>query len=137
MAPDTPDQRQTILLVEDEEEFRTFLFGLLTDIGCNVLRADDEDQAIQHSHQFKGPINLLLSDVKLGNSSGIELATRLQSQRPEMKVMLVSGFTFGTLVLDHGWQFFPRPFVPDMLKQIVEKILLEPRQSFPGSGGIS
>lgn len=132
MAPDRTESPATILLVEDEEQLYNFLLGLLKDNGYNVLCANSAEQAIQQAQDFKGKIHLMLSNIKLGEENGIELATRLTRQRPEMKVLLVSGFTFGTLVLDHGWHFLPRPFMPNMLKQLIEARLRDPNHRFQG-----
>jgi DNA-binding NtrC family response regulator len=135
MASEAPDKKETILLVEDEEDFRAFLFKLLSDHGYNVLVANDVEQALRQSREFKSKIHLLVSNIKLGEESGIELGTRIQITRPDIKVMLVSGFSFGTLVLDHGWQFLPKPFVPDMLMRLIENLLIDPRaQGTPDVG---
>ena len=115
MALDKVALPTTILLVEEETEFSNFFLGLLKDNGYDLLCAYSAEDAIQHSHDFKGKIDLMITNIKVGEESGIKLATRLMSQRPEMKVMLLSGYGFGTLVFDHGWHFLPRAFMSNML----------------------
>ena len=115
MALDKVEPPTTILLVEDETGFSNVFLGLLKDNGYDVLCANSAEHAIQHSHDFKGKIHLMITNIKVGEENGIRLATGLMSQRPEMKVMLLSGCEFGTLVFDHGWHFLPRPFISNML----------------------
>jgi hypothetical protein len=47
--------------------------------------------------------------------TGIELATQICQERPEMKVLLMSGFTGGMLILKEGWRFLDKPFIPSEL----------------------
>jgi len=61
--------------------------------------------------------------------NGIELATQVNVERPDTKVLLMSGFQTGMLVLDKGWQFLPKPFVADMLKQKIELVLSDETQT--------
>jgi len=51
--------------------------------------------------------------------TGIELATKITAQRPEIKVLLMSGFTGGMLVLNEGWHFLPKPFIPSQLRALI------------------
>jgi FixJ family two-component response regulator len=51
--------------------------------------------------------------------SGIELATKLCADRPKMKVLMMSGFTGGMLVLNEGWHFLAKPFVPSQLRALI------------------
>jgi DNA-binding response OmpR family regulator len=60
--------------------------------------------------------------------TGIELAIQLSSERPDTKILLISGLDSGMLVLNNGWQFLPKPFMADMLRDRVRDFLSE-RQS--------
>jgi len=51
--------------------------------------------------------------------TGIELATQLTAERPEVKVLLMSGYPAGMLVLNEGWHFLPKPFVSSQLLALV------------------
>jgi len=57
--------------------------------------------------------------------TGIELAIQLNQERPDTKVLLVSGLATGMLVLNNGWQFLPKPFMSDMLKDRIRDFLSE------------
>jgi len=78
-------------------------------------------QKIAASHP--GPIHLLVTDVVMPHLSGPELATKLGKQRPEMKVLFISGYTDDTVfrhgVLEGGVAFLQKPF---NLKALAEKI---------------
>lgn len=96
---------ETILLVDDEESLRTVVVDLLSQLGYNVLSAGSGDQAIQVSQEYSGKIDLLLTDVLMDGVPGPELAQTLLRERPEMKVVFISGFADGS----HDWDSILRP----------------------------
>jgi DNA-binding response OmpR family regulator len=57
--------------------------------------------------------------------TGIELATQLQIDRPEIRVLLMSGMMSGMLLLNEGWQFLPKPFMSNLLKERIQHLLLD------------
>jgi len=74
--------------------------------------------------QFKRTIHLLISDVMMPDMSGPDLASVLKKRRPEMHVMLMSGYANGSmLVLNHGWHFIRKPFLPTALLAGVTDVL--------------
>ena len=89
---------KTILVVDDDPTILSFVSGFL-DGRYNVLIAKSGIDAIRRSEEFKGEIHLLLSDFQMAGMSGIELATKLTVQRPQIKVLMMSGFPEGMLVL--------------------------------------
>lgn len=123
MAP-TPNGK-TILLAEDEQPVRTFVLAMLQKAGYNVIIAVDGQDGLEKSKQFKGTIHLLLSDVQMPKMTGIELATQLQIDRPETRILLMSGMASGMLLLNEGWQFLPKPFMSNLLKERIQHLLLE------------
>jgi two-component system cell cycle sensor histidine kinase/response regulator CckA len=56
--------------------------------------------------------------------SGIELATTMTAERPGLKVLLMSGFTEGILVLNEEWHFLPKPFVTSQLRALVADLVV-------------
>lgn len=102
--------------------------------GFQVLTAEDGLIALEKARNHDGKIHLLLSNLQMPGMTGIELATQISVQRPDTKVLLMSGLTTGMLVLDKGWQFLPKPFVPDMLKQKIELMLQDGQPSVPDLG---
>src|SRR5579863_7206063 len=94
---------KTVLLVDDDASVRAVVSHDLKR-HYNVLVARNGLEALQRARDFAGEIHLLLTDFQLGGMNGVELATELTVQRPETKVLLMSGFTDGTLALNEGWQ---------------------------------
>ncbi len=123
MAP--TQNGKTILLAEDEHPVRTFVLAMLQRAGYNVILAVDGQDGLAKARQFQGTIHLLLSDVEMPNMTGIELATRIQIDRPEIRILLMSGMVSGMLLLNEGWQFLPKPFMVNLLKERVHHLLLE------------
>jgi two-component system, cell cycle sensor histidine kinase and response regulator CckA len=80
-------------------------------------------EALQKARDYKGEIHLLLSDLGMPRMTGIELATQLSLERLEMGVLLISGGSAGMLVLNHGWQLLPKPFMFQALRQTIEAML--------------
>ncbi len=84
---------ETILLVEDENALRELACSLLADSGFHVLQAEHPDRAIEIARAHSGPIHLLLTDAVMPGMNGRALAEHLTRLRPEMKVLLMSGYT--------------------------------------------
>ncbi len=76
------------------------------------------------AQEFKGPIDLLLSDFQMPGMSGIDLAVALTQERPDIQVLLMSGFTSGMLVLNEGWHFIAKPFLSSQLKALIAGLIL-------------
>jgi DNA-binding response OmpR family regulator len=58
--------------------------------------------------------------------TGSDLAAEIRRSRPELKVMLTSSFPQGLLVLDTGWQFIRKPFLPKVLIEKIVELLKKP-----------
>ena len=86
----------------------------------NLLLATDGQHAFEIAHTFEGKIDLLISNVQMPGITGPDLAARLKESRPEMKIMLMSGYPQGLLILDHGWNFLQKPFFPRAILQKIE-----------------
>ena len=98
---------------------------LLRRCGYNLIDACNGIEALQKAREFAGVIHLLLSDVEMPGMTGIELAIQLNHERPDTKILLISGLSTGMLVLNNGWQFLPKPFVDDMLRDRIRDFLSE------------
>jgi PAS domain S-box-containing protein len=126
--PGLPQGSETILLVEDEAGVRELILDVLTDRGYIVLEARDGNEALRLCEQHSSPIHLLLTDVVMpGGMNGRELAERLTSLHPELKVLYMSGYTDEAIihhgVLDRGTIFLQKPFTPNALERKAREVL--------------
>ena len=114
--------QQTVLIVDDDPTILELTAGFLGD-EYNVLTAANGAQAVQKAKEYKDEIHLLLSDFEMPKMSGIELATHLAADRPKLKVLLMSGFPGGTLVLNEGWHFMAKAFVPSQMRTLIRGLI--------------
>ena len=116
---------KTILLVVQPSPLRTDITKILRDNGYMLIYANDGKQALAAANLHGGEIDLLLSEVETPGMTGIELAIQLNQERPHTKILLMSSLDSGLLVLNNGWQFLPKPFMADMLKDRIRDFLSE------------
>jgi DNA-binding NtrC family response regulator len=103
---------------------------LFTHGEYHVLTASSGAKGLEQSGEFKGPIDLLLSDFQMpGGMSGVDLATAMTIDRPELKVLLMSDFAGGTLILNEGWHYLEKPFVSAQLRALVVGLVFPDRKS--------
>lgn len=86
-------QRATVLLVEDEEPLRTVSQRALEREGYTVLVAEDGYEALAVAAAFSGRIDILVTDLVLPGLRGREVAARLLSNRPEIRILYMTGYT--------------------------------------------
>jgi CheY-like chemotaxis protein len=109
---------KTILVVDDDPHIIAVITAVLADSGYNILTAESGSKALEQSRAFKGDIHLLLSDFQMPGMSGTDLATAMTADRPELKVLLMSGFPGGMLELSEGWHFLAKPFIASRLRAL-------------------
>ena len=105
---------ETILLVEDNENVREVTSASLQQFGYTVLGAASGDEAVKLYHENRDSISLVLTDVIMPEMSGRELAEKIISEDPDMKILYFSGYTDDSIVhhgvLDEGTEFIQKPF---------------------------
>ena len=116
---------RTILLVEDERSLRKLTMSTLREIGYSVYEAQDALEALDIAKRTETAIDLLLTDVIMPGMSGRSLADTLSVQRPEMRVLYMSGYTDGEIaphgVLEAGTSILRKPFTRDQLMRQVDE----------------
>jgi two-component system, cell cycle sensor histidine kinase and response regulator CckA len=125
--PDSPGGGQTILLVEDQEEFRRMVATYLTRQGYDVLVARNGTEAIQISSSRAEDIHLMLSDVVMPGLRGPQLAKILAPSRPEMAILFMSGYTDGAMDNTEGvsdnYELIAKPFTWSALGKQIRDVL--------------
>jgi two-component system cell cycle sensor histidine kinase/response regulator CckA len=128
------DRPLTVLLAEDEEGLRRLMSSALQQAGITVLAATDGRAAVDAGGRFQGSIDLLVSDVVMPGCDGPETARRLLAERPEMRVMFVSGYApeaLGDLrVGDDQVELLQKPFT---MAQFVARVRAAAGAEPPGA----
>ena len=119
------NSEKTILFADDDGQVQKLVVTLLHNCGYKVIVATTGKEALQKARELQGMIHLLLSDVEMPGMTGIELAIQLNQERPDTKILLISGVPSGMLVLNNGWSFLPKPFIGDMLRDRILDFLTE------------
>jgi len=116
---------ETVLVVEQDDAVRALAREVLRRHGYAVLEARHGVDALRTAERHRDPIHLLITDVVTPHMSGREVAERLTSARPTMKVLFVSGHAAEEQPADvaRGSTFLRKPFTPDALAQKVRAIL--------------
>ena len=126
-----PRGTETILLVEDEEMVRGLLRKTLEKCGYKVFEGRHGEEGLQTAGQISEPIHLLVTDIVMPRMGGPELARRLTSSRPEMRVLFMSGYAGGAPghdpALVKGAVLLQKPFSPEVLVRKVREILDQKR----------
>jgi two-component system, cell cycle sensor histidine kinase and response regulator CckA len=118
---------ETILLVEDDDTVRDLTGEILRGYGYTVLEANDGNEALKMCSGHEGTVHILVTDVVMPGINGRELAQKMESLRPAMKVLYISGYTDNAIVhhgvLDAGTAFLQKPFTPEALARKVREVI--------------
>ncbi|MFC1523830.1 ATP-binding protein [Thermodesulfobacteriota bacterium] len=118
---------ETILVVEDEESILNVVCDILQRLSYHVLKASSGEEAIEISDSWEGKIDLLLTDVVMAGINGRQLSETLVAQRPDMKVIYMSGYPQSNIarrgVLEEGMNFLQKPIRPDKLVQKIRDVI--------------
>lgn len=115
-----------ILLVEDEDAVRVFAIRALRNKGYTVLEARTGEGALDILRD-EPDIDLLITDMVMPGMDGATLARLVRVERPEIKVILISGYSEevarGDLVDSRDVHFLPKPFDLSQLASRVKEVL--------------
>ena len=126
-CPTSPTAASTVLVVEDQEAVRRLTKLTLVSLGYHVLEAETGARACELAAAFPGEIHLLLTDIVMPGINGRELAREVLQLRPNLKVLLMSGYA-EEVILPQGLPeselaFLPKPFTQDVLAAKVREVL--------------
>lgn len=131
MAHEMPGKPiRTILLVDDHEMVLRALHNYLEKRGYNVLEAHDGEEALLLAECFPAMIHVLVTDLVMVRMNGRELARRLLPLRPEMQVIMMSGFPDEIMAQQGLTPLVPilqKPFPPKRLWIAIEDVLANPQ----------
>jgi len=118
----------TVLVVEDDPAVRGLVKQILHHHHYRVLEAEDGEEALALAREHNGEIVLLLTDMVMPRGiSGRDLAERLIANQPGLKVIYTSGYSpelfDGTLNLEAGVNYLPKPYTSATLTQILRTAL--------------
>lgn len=119
---------ETILVVEDEAPVRELVCDLLAAHGYKILQAESGRKALDVWAQSKQHIDLLLTDLVMPDRmNGRELAERLWTERPSLKVIFTSGYSADVVGKDfmsrRGLNYLQKPYHPQKLAMMVRDCL--------------
>ncbi len=119
--------RETILVVEDEEAILEMVIGMLKSLNYTVLSANRPLNAMAVASSLAGNIDLLLTDVVMPKMTGTELEAKLKLKYPELKTLFMSGYTSNVIVqqgiLDSDVKFIQKPFTKNELASKLFEVL--------------
>ena len=126
-----------ILVVDDDRDVRSFVARALEIHGYEVVTAKDGAAAFECLEKFR--FDIVLSDIRMPVMDGVSLALKVKSERPDIKVMLMTGFSnelqrahnIGSLV-DY---VLSKPFSIDALTSAIKALLAVEPMAFPVSIG--
>lgn len=118
-------QTVTVLLIDDDDQVRTYCAQCLTSAGFRVLAADNGFEALLIAANNHGAIDLLITDVEMPRIRGPQLVQAFQALWPQTKVLFISGARDSAQgELDFGANFLQKPFPPHILVQTVDNSLI-------------
>jgi CheY-like chemotaxis protein len=126
-APSHGEHGETILLVEDDQELRTYLTEVLRGLGYNVLSAGDAKTALSVLERDAVRVDLLLTDVVMPGINGRDLGRRALELRPGLRVLYMTGYSRNAVLhqgrLEAGVELLQKPVSQAVLAARVRDML--------------
>lgn len=106
----------TVLVVDDEPDVLEVIAGMLEDLGCNVITAQNGEDALGQLRQNQ-QISILITDINMPGMDGHELAERAKSISPELSILQLSGRERRR----DGYPMIRKPFSEEDLAKTMEQ----------------
>jgi two-component system, cell cycle sensor histidine kinase and response regulator CckA len=127
----TPPNRETMLVVDDEEMVRRLAARILLGEGYHVVEAAGGQEAIRVLQRAFQRIDLVVTDVAMPGIGGRQLGETIFRCWPRVRVLFMSGFPAHRIVeegaLDPVSPFLQKPFTRDQLTRKVKDVLATPQ----------
>jgi len=124
---DMDGRRGTVLLVEDSDSVRAVVAKMLEEGGLTVLQASGGEEALAFARRGDAQIDLLLTDIVMPEVSGVELADRMERERPDVRILFMTGYAEEVVVnegiLGKDRECIGKPFTQEQITRRVRKIL--------------
>jgi CheY-like chemotaxis protein len=118
---------ETILVVEDDTDVRTYLAETLRVLGYQVLTTNGAQGALAILAQHEKRVDLLLTDVVMPGLNGRDLGKRAQALRPGLAVLYMTGYSRNAVIhqgrLDEGVDLLQKPISQGALAARIRSIL--------------
>jgi PAS domain S-box-containing protein len=122
----TLPQGLAVLLVEDNFQVRAFAEDLLEDLGCEVISAEGGEEALRLLETK--PVDLIFSDVVMPGMTGVELAHKVREMKPEVPVLLATGYSDEIGESRHEFSVLAKPYRPQDLSEAMVELLKRHRE---------
>lgn len=118
-------QEKGILIVEDEEELVKVFKEFLEELGYKVFQAQDGEEGWLVFVEHEKEINLVVLDIVMPKASGIKLAKKIKVKKPDVKIILMTGYNHGGLSLEEigAEELVEKPFSVGVIAQKIQKLL--------------
>ena len=129
----------TVLLIEDDVAVRRLLRHMLSQ-GHRVLEAGSAPEAIETAAAYPDPIHLVITDVVMPQTRCDSLISELQGSRPDLKVILMSGYS-EDMLSRYGFDprgrsnFLQKPFTAEQLRAKIGEVLGAEKARYHRQGG--
>jgi PAS domain S-box-containing protein len=121
---------ETILVVEDDPDLRTYITDVLRELNYRLLSATTAQAALTILLQEDEQVNLLLTDVVMPGVNGRELGRRAKQIRPQLKILYMTGYSRNAVVhqgrLDEGVDLLEKPVTQAKLALKIREMLDRP-----------
>jgi CheY-like chemotaxis protein len=123
---------ETILIVEDDADVRTYLAEVLRNLNYRVITAQNAQAALTMLLQEDRRVDLLLTDIVMPGINGRELGRRAHTMRPQLPILYMTGYSRNAVVhhgrLDEGVELLQKPVSQAQLAAQVRRLLDRPRE---------
>lgn len=119
--------RETVLLVEDQDMVRAVIRQLLEMEGFQVIEAENGRVGLQKQPEYPPNLKLVISDVRMPVMNGPVMVEELRAAYPNLKVLFISGYAEGDIkeraMVDPDVEFLQKPFTRQQLMSVVKNML--------------